>query len=281
MKSTINMKQQKRKIPLWTFREFKMIKNPIKLIFTMTLFSFSLVIHAQQDAKLEDAVKEQVQIQNQLEKAQTAVLNESEKSKALMDDIQITASKIESTKLYNAQLETLLKDQEQDAKNLNEQILSISETQRDVVPLMLEMISTLEKFISLDIPFLKEERADRVAKLKEMMNRSDVTTSEKYRRILEAYQIEMDFGRTIEAYRGLQLIGDQSTTVNFLRVGRMGLYYQTLDRKQTGQWSVSKKTWEKLDSDFESGIYQGIRIAKKEMAPDLIQLPLTTAEVTK
>jgi hypothetical protein len=34
-----------------------------------------------------------------------------------------------------------------------------------------------------------------------MMTRADVTNAEKFRRIMEAYQIENDYGNTIEAYR--------------------------------------------------------------------------------
>ena len=87
---------------------------------------------------------------------------------------------------------------------------------------MQKMLDTLEQFVALDVPFLLEERSEpRRELLEEMMARADVTLSEKYRRIVEAYQVEMDYGRTIEAYEGKLGDGDDARTVQFLRVGRV------------------------------------------------------------
>ena len=74
-----------------------------------------------------------------------------------------------------------------------------------------------------------------------MMSRADVTISEKYRRILEAYQVELDYGRTLEAYEGKLGSGDDARTVQFLRVGRVALLYQTLDGKETGYWDARQE----------------------------------------
>jgi len=114
-----------------------------------------------------------------------------------------------------------------------------------------------------------EERTNRVAQLKEMMGRADVSTSEKYRRIVEAYQIEMEFGRTIESYQGKV----DEKTVDFLRAGRVSLMYQTLDGKETGYWDKTAKKWVK-DDDYTDAVRAGLKVAKKQAAPDFISVAI-------
>ena len=106
------------------------------------------------------------------------------------------------------------------------------------------------------------------------MHRADVTEAEKYRRIMEAYQIENEYGRTIEAYRASLQLDDRETTVDFLRFGRIALVYQSLDETQAGRWDQTMGSWVPLDSSFRSSIRHGLRIARKQAAPDLIRLPL-------
>ena len=114
-----------------------------------------------------------------------------------------------------------------------------------------------------------------------MMTRADVTNAEKFRRIIEAYQIENDYGNTIEAYRAnIQLEGETSS-VDFLRLGRVTLYYQRLDGSETGYWNNSLKRWEQLPGEYRNPIRQGLRIARKEAAPDLLSLPVPTVVEAK
>ena len=143
---------------------------------------------------------------------------------------------------------------------------------------MLKMIAGLEKFVSLDVPFLQEERTDRVQALKVMMDRADVSNSEKYRRVLEAYQVENEYGRTIEAYSATVDIGGEKKTVDFLRIGRVALVYQTLDSKTQQIWNQSLRKWEELPSEYASSIKQGLKIAKKQSAPNLLTLPVQAPE---
>jgi hypothetical protein len=152
---------------------------------------------------------------------------------------------------------------------------------RDVTPLMLRMIEALDQFVSLDVPFLPEERQERIREIRTMMRRADVSDAEKFRRIMEAYQIENEYGRTIEAYRSTLERGDREVTVDFLRVGRIALVYQTLDEADAGAWDQETRSWVPLDSSYRSAILQGLRIARKQAAPDLIRLPLPPPESAK
>ena len=125
----------------------------------------------------------------------------------------------------------------------------------------------------MDIPFLPEERQFRVAELQTIMERADVSLAEKYRRVLEAYQVETEYGRTIEAYQDELELDERIRTVNFLRIGRVGLYYLTLDGQQAGVWDEG---WRPLDSQYRQAIDKGLKVAKKQLPPDLLVLPVKT-----
>ena len=141
---------------------------------------------------------------------------------------------------------------------------------------MLRMLDVLDRFVDLDVPFLITERKDRVARLRRMMDRPDVTEAEKFRRILEAYQIENEFGRTIESYQGPLEGGGDGTqkTVNFLRVGRIALVYQSLDETDLGAWNQKDRKWESLSGSYRNMIKKGIRIARRQAPPNLLFLPI-------
>ena len=54
--------------------------------------------------------------------------------------------------------------------------------------------------------------------------------------------------------------------------------YQTLDESEAGVWNQDLHRWEPLDASFRSAIRNGLRIARKQAAPDLIRLPLLAPE---
>jgi hypothetical protein len=171
----------------------------------------------------------------------------------------------------------LLAAQKAEIASLLDQVDRVQSVGRSVTPLMLRMLDAIEKFVELDVPFLIDERSERMASLNEMMGRADVTTAEKFRQIMEAYQIENEYGRTIEAYRATLDIDGRETTVDFLRFGRIALVYQSLDESLSGRWDQEARSWVPLDSSHRSSIRQGLRIARKQTAPDLIRLPLPAA----
>ena len=192
-----------------------------------------------------------------------------------------TLRQIDSMRVYNRQMRDLIRSQEAEIASLADQIDRVEEGGRSVTPLMLRMIASIEAFVRLDTPFLEKERAERIADLRKLMARADISNAEKFRSIMEAYQIENEYGRTIEAYRATLRLGDKDVTVDFLRFGRIALVYQTLDGSKTGVWNPATRSWEALDSDYRTPIRQGLRIARKQSAPDLVRLPLPAAEKEK
>ena len=174
---------------------------------------------------------------------------------------------------YNEQLRKQVEDQRVRLTDINKQIAEIQTTQRDVLPLMERMVETLEQFVALDVPFLLDERKKRVQNIKEVLTRADVANSEKYRRILEAYQIEMDYGRSLDSYTGKLGEGENGRTVTFLRLGRVALLYQTPDASETGYWDRYKKDWV-VDDDYERDVRAAIAVATKTTAPDIVMVPV-------
>jgi hypothetical protein len=142
------------------------------------------------------------------------------------------------------------------------------------------MVQTLDQFVKADVPFLQEERANRVKSLVELMGRADVAISEKYRRILEAYQIELDYGRTLEAYQGNLGQGANAKVVQFIRLGRVALMYQTLDSGETGYWDAKRKSWVQ-DDNYRDAIKRALSVARQEGAPDLLRVPVPAPEAVK
>ncbi|MBW2274290.1 MAG: DUF3450 domain-containing protein [Deltaproteobacteria bacterium] len=189
-----------------------------------------------------------------------------------------TLRQVDSINVYNGQMEQLVASQLQEIDSISSQLDRVEEVGRSVTPLMLRMIDSLGAFIKLDIPFLIDERKERIANLREMMSRADVTNAEKFRSIMEAYQIENEFGRTIEAYRATLPREGKELTVDFLRFGRVALVYQTIDESEAGVWDQEAGGWRPLDSGYRTAIRQGLRIARKQAAPDMIRLPLPAAQ---
>ena len=221
---------------------------------------------AAEPEKVKTAISEQQKIEAAAVASQKRVEQlDDEASKALTDYRQMLAE-TQSLKAYNEQMAGQVASQQSQLSEMTRQLDEIQTTSREVLPLMQKMLSTLTQYVALDMPFLPDERKNRIATLESMVSRADVSTSEKYRRIVEAYQIEMEYGRTIEAYQGK--VDDK--TVELLRVGRVALMYQTLDGKETGYWDVDSKKWV-VDKDYRDAMIAGLKVAKKQAAPDFIQ----------
>src|SRR5688572_3413474 len=179
----------------------------------------------------------------------------------------------DSLERFNRQLEEQVQAQNTEVASLERQLVDIETTNREVQPLMQQMVDTLARFVELDVPFYLDERINRVRNLQGLMGRADVTISEKYRSILEAYQIELDYGRTFDAYEGRLGTGADARTVEFARLGRVSLMYRTLDGTETGYWDATKKDWV-VDDSYHDTVEQAIRIARGDDPADLLTVPV-------
>lgn len=229
-----------------------------------------------QTEKINSIISEQVKAEEAARASEKRIAQLDEETSSMLAQYRQMTAEAQSLKAYNEQLSQQVKSQEESIQSMIQQLAEIETTSREVLPMMNKMLTTLEQFVQLDVPFLQEERTARIAQLKEMMTRADVSISEKYRRLVEAYQIEMEYGRTIEAYQGK--VNDK--TVDFLRAGRVALLYQTLDGKETGYWDAQARKWQREDR-YEDAIKAGLKVAKKQSAPDFINVPVPAPKEIK
>jgi uncharacterized membrane-anchored protein YhcB (DUF1043 family) len=181
----------------------------------------------------------------------------------LLGDADITAR-------YNTALEAQLQSQQNEMSSLQAQIAGMDATAAEVPAMLQKMFEQLDAFVAADVPFLAKERADRVSRLRDLMSQTDKPAGEKFRRLLEAYTIEMEYGRTMEAYHGTLNDGREA---DFVRLGRISLMYRTMDGDEAGYWDQQKKAWV-MAPEYKRSIELALRIAKQTVAPDLITVPV-------
>lgn len=185
----------------------------------------------------------------------------------------VAVAEAKSYERYGKELSRLLQSQQQRIASINRQMQQIESTRRGVLPLMDNMVQTLTHFVALDLPFLPRERSRRIDDLKDLMTRSDVAVSEKYRILLQDYLIELEYGRTLGAYDGTLGQGEDARKVRFVRIGRVTLMYQTLDGSETGYWDAGQKKWV-VDNDYAQAFNQALQMANQKGTPQLLTVPV-------
>ncbi len=223
-----------------------------------------------------------------LQKAEGKIFKASAKSQAKIDSIyeqtidllseyRNTVDEADVLRGYNDHVQRMVDDQKANIASLEEQIAGIDKIKQGVVPLMYKMIETLEKFIELDVPMNIERRKERVANLRDVMSNSNVTTSEQFRLVLEAYEIEAGYGTIFDSYQGEIDLGGRTLTADFVHMGRVALVAQSLDAKSSWLWNNETRAWEELGDEYLKPITDAIRMARKQLPINLTKLPVFAA----
>lgn len=192
----------------------------------------------------------------------------------LLEDYRKLQEGSEYQAAYTRELEDLQQAQQLRIDALREQISQARITRQRIVPLMRSMADALEKFVVLDLPFQHEERIGAVFELKQRLQQADLSVAAKFRLLLEAYQLEQTYGGNIEAWRGPLQLQDTELSVEYLRIGRVALYFQSLDGGTSGYWDAAAQDWVMLDSGYNRALAQALRVANNLVAPQLLQLPM-------
>lgn len=228
--------------------------------------------------QLQDLQKEAGKNHTAAAKAQERINNIYEQTQDLLIEYRQVVDETENLKVYNDHIARLVADQQEAIDDLQRQIDSIDGVKKGVVPLMYKMIDSLEKFISLDVPIRYQQRIERVARLKELMGLSNVTTSEQFRQILDAYSIELDYGNTINAYQGELDYNGQTISADFFNLGRTALVALSLDQKSGWVWDNSARAWTEMQGEYIGSTIKALKMARKLEPVNLVKLPIPAAE---
>ncbi|WP_440873819.1 DUF3450 domain-containing protein [Thalassotalea sp. PLHSN55] len=226
---------------------------------------------------LNDLKKAEATIFKASVKSQNKINNIYEQTQELLAEYRNVVDEAEVLEGYNDHVQRMVDDQKANIASLEGQIAGIDKTKQGVVPLMYKMIETLEQFIALDVPLNLEGRQERIQGLRNVMNDSNVSVSEQFRLVLEAYEIEANYGTVFDAYVGELDLGDRTITVDFVHMGRVAFLAQSLDMKQAWVWNNDSRSWDALGDEYLKPTTDAIRMARKQLSPDLVKLPVFAA----
>ncbi len=244
----------------------------MRAVWLTALLCLPLAVQAQQ--AVQQAQQQSSELTSTAVASQRRIDQLDDAARNALENYRQANQQISQLAEYNSRMAKVVAQQQQELSSLHKQLGSIEHTQAEMRPLISRMVDTLEQFVAVDMPFLLDERQQRVARLQDLLVDPDVSVAELYRRVLEAYQIESDYGRTLEAWRGELVQADDSRVVEFLRLGRLMLFYQTLDAQEQGYWDTATQRWQPLPNGYRRTLEQGMAIARTEQVPVMLRLPL-------
>ena len=240
----------------------------LRVLPILMLAGVSLAAQAQSGA--ERAVDIQERSQRDAKRSQEQIDRLDAQTREMLEKYRAASWQAQQLSVYAEQLQQLVDEQEKEKRSLQEQLTEVQITEREILPLMLRMLDTFEALIERDLPFLETERQERLTQVTQLMSDPEASLAQKYRRLLEAYQIEIDYGQGLDAERGQ--VGER--TIDILRVGRLALYGLTLDGREAFRWDREAGEWQPADSGLRRTIRQGLRMARDTAPIALMKLPV-------
>lgn len=171
-----------------------------------------------------------------------------------------------------------LKKEASSRKSLNESLVQRERESRqvaeEIVPFTRELFNHIKTFVESDVPFLQEERKERMGRLNKIINDMEIGIAEKLRKTMEALFVEAEYGNTIEVYQDKITLNKEEILGNIFRLGRISLFFLTLDQETAAYFSVAEKSWSPLDKKHIPAIHAAIEMGRKQRPIELLCLPV-------
>jgi hypothetical protein len=243
----------------------------------VTACSASLFQIAAPAAPLDRSLSVQMQSQREAAQSQARIEKLADQTEELATRYKNAVAELDNLRVYDDQVEKLVDAQQRESASIGQQLRDIDVTEKQIQPLVQRMFAALDDVVKQDVPFLEDERRARLRTLSAMLDDPAVPTAEKFRAVMAAYRLEMAYGGSISAYRGQVEENGTLRAADFLRIGRIALLYRTLDGKDSGYWNQQQRRWIAGGEKYSRTVAAGIRIARNEAAPDLIDAPVAAS----
>lgn len=232
-----------------------------------------------QAATIDKALAVEGQTHEAARQSQQKINTLDAETQALLKEYQQLMQQGDYQQALNRELELRVQEQEQEISQLQQQIADVQITRLHMLPLLREMVAALKQFVELDLPFEKDARLESITRLEQLLASGSVPIAEKFRRVMEAWQAESDYSYEPYSYRDVVQLEGEELSVDYLRIGRHAWYFQSLDGKRSGYWQPQQKQWLLLDAKYNDAVREGLRLAQRQLAPQLLTLPVAVAEV--
>lgn len=197
-----------------------------------------------------------------------------QRAQQLRNEIDQLNAQIQNLELYQRHLQSLIASQVQEEASLTQQLNDIESTKQGIVPLMYHMIDGLKKQLDQGLPIKRAQREQRISQLETVMSRADVSDAEKYRLILDAYQIEVDYGSKLGVYQERAVIDGIEREVDALHFGRVSLVARSIDRRSYWVWDLESQRWSTADTASHAQLNKAFDVANQRVTPELLYLPI-------
>ncbi len=225
-------------------------------------------VHAQLDEAIDVARRstaDGAQAQAQIDDLSIATDNAEREYLAVNEQIKSQRVAIEQKNVF-------LRSQANELNALESQLERVGNIERDLTPMLLEMFNALEDFIGGDMPFLTDVRAGRLDRIRRDLGDAAISPAEKYRVLLNAYEIESAYGRSLNVYSEEVLIDGIPQEASILQMGRIALI-----RAVEGSYEVmthDNRAWRPVPGSMTANVQRAFRIANEVTTPDIFVAPL-------
>jgi len=265
---------------------YRRITTKVLASFVFSMLGFASTIQAAEimtDTSIID------QALNSLEQNQTEYAAVQETINRLANEASTTFEifkqendNLEVLLVLNAEYRKLISIQQENITTIDESIAGVEVISREVPLLMEKMLSSIEQFVELDLPFQIDSRRNRLQFARDAIDNPDVSIAEKFRQVLVLYQNETLYGRTYETYLDTISFGGTDRDVNIIRVGRIALMFQSTDRQITGMWDRDTRSWVEIDAgEYRTAIQSAIRVTSGLDSLRIIDLPIVAPELVQ
>ncbi|GAA5178837.1 DUF3450 domain-containing protein [Modicisalibacter zincidurans] len=228
------------------------------------------------EAPVEDVlVEESLEAQQNQAQLQQKIDAADDTSRDALRELRRVERQAQRLEAYNEELARQVDEQGKAVERRQRGVEQLGNAEERLPVLTRQLAARLERLVAADMPFLYDQRQARLASLNRMLDSGELSAADKLDRVLAAWRAELDYGREVDAWQGSLKTQGDSLEVDYLRLGRLGWYYLTADGQQGGVWRSKEQAWQALDDEALGEVRKGLRIARQERAPALLDLPLS------